>query len=525
MISEQQSLETGGGDYAGGVAATRRLRRRAIIAHLIILIPFAVYSAAAIATLDFAPLALRLAGVVLLLEFGWIAWSWRWVTGQLFHPYLLFVASAVLFHDGELILYSVGWEDSILRGIYPDHQLLLGIVLVLLGLWAFHFGGLLCATPKTTLLRPDVEEEEATRWVGWGMMLIAAVPLFLVMRSSIGLRSHEAYIALYQQEARSGLENLQLALSDFFIPGALFVIAGARQKWLQLSCAAIAIVCVTLAWLSLGVRSTAAMPLISATWLFHTRAKRLPAWLLIGVGTLMVGLIFPLVGVIRNDSGEHTVVESVQQAYESLQNPFASSIEEFGGSLRPVIDTLALAPAARPFGYGIGYAHALLNVVPNFISFLHFDLPLGQAGTWYTETIDPEYALIGGGWGYSFIAEAYLEGGWIGATVWLFLIGAAISKFSCWGSSSRNAAAAAAVAAWWVVLLHFPRGASEGYVRQLLWWSIAPYFVSLLIKRRIGGDIAVRESDGSDWHTKRGRDAASAEGGPVALPRTLRRFH
>src|SRR3954464_8531448 len=202
--------------------ARRVPRRRAILAHLVVLIPIGAYFVGAMQVEDFAPLALRLAGIVILLEFAWIAWSWRWVTGQLSHPYLLFVLSAVLFHGGQLILYSVGYQDSIFRDTYPEQQLIRGIVLVLLGLWAFHLGGLLCAGPKAGLLPADDEENQATRWVGWGMMVAAAIPLYLEMRSSIDLRSREAYISLYQQD-RTGLENLQLALSDFFIPGALFV--------------------------------------------------------------------------------------------------------------------------------------------------------------------------------------------------------------------------------------------------------------------------------------------------------------
>lgn len=493
MVLAENQMAVHEAQDKGVNAAASRSKRRLVVVHLLTILPILGYCVPAITSLDFGPLALRLGGIAVLIQFAWITWSWRFVTGQLFHPYLLFMLSAALFHGGQLILYSVGWQDAVFDNTYPDQQVMRGILLVLGGFWALHLGGLLCAQGSGTPPDLDAGQEAATRVVGWAMMLVSAVPLFLEMRNSMGLRSQEGYIALYQQEAQSGLENVRLFLSDFFLPGALFVLAASRRRTLQLSFAAASILCVAVGWFFLGARSTAAMPLIAAAWLFHTRNRRLPRWLLIASAVVMIGVVFPLIGVIRDNPLGQTGGRSVAEAYESLENPFAYSIEEFGSSLRPVIDILALTPTTRPFQYGTGYVHALLNVVPNFISFLHFQIPYGPADVWYTETIDPQFALQGGGWGFSFIAEAYLEGGWIGAPIWLFLIGAFISTYSCWGSRSANTAAGAAVASWWIVLLHFPRGASEGYTRQLLWWCLVPYVITLLLSRLMGKQATARK--------------------------------
>jgi oligosaccharide repeat unit polymerase len=432
---------------------------------------------------------------ILLTLFGWAVFSWRVITRQIFHPYVLFLVSVLLFHGGQLVLELFGLnEHGILRDRYSTEPLLRALMLVLLGMWAFHAGALAVAWRLTRQRRRYLPHGStdpqvvSARIVGLTLVGVAAIPFLLVMREWLQLRERDAYIAFYQQEATVGLENWKLVLSQFLVPGAFFLIAGAERRKALLSISLVCVFALSVTWFLVGARSHAVMPLISAAWLWHTRVRRLPTWSLVAAAVLFLGIVFPILSVVRNNPlGEEPLAASFRSAYLSVDNPLIASVSEMGESLRPVVDTLDLVPSNRPYALGAGYVHALLNVFPNFLSFLHFPLKYGTPDMWYVETVDPEYAKVGGAWGYSFIAEAYLEFGWVGAPFALAVLGAAIAWFSLWGSNSMHAAKAAAVAAWWIVLLHFPRGPLEGYTRQLVWWSIIPYILILVLSKRYRG--------------------------------------
>jgi hypothetical protein len=238
-----------------------------------------------------------------------------------------------------------------------------------------------------------------------------------------------------------------------------------------------------------GFRSHSFMPLLAAAWLWHRCVRPLPATgLLIGAAALVV--ILPVVGVLRDETGREALsFEAVTAAYSNLDNPFVAILNEMGGSLGIVKDTIDLVPATRSFDYGLGYLHTVLNCIPNFLTAFHFDLKNGTISDWY----NAEYAPIGTGLGFSFIAEAYAAFGWFGVPAIMLLMGFGIAKVILWGSRFCHPAAMAAVATWAILLLHFPRNASEGYVRQLVWTAMIPYLaVNMLDKTRRRRDSKTR---------------------------------
>jgi oligosaccharide repeat unit polymerase len=259
------------------------------------------------------------------------------------------------------------------------------------------------------------------------------------------------------------------------------MVGAGRRKWLL----AISMACVFAlsgSWFFIGERSHAVMPIMAAAWLWHSRIRRIPAWLLIASGISLLVVVFPVFSEIRNDPlSERTSFSSFQETFRSIDQPLVATLSEMGASFRPVVDTLELVPSSRPYGLGAGYAHAILNIFPNFISFLHFPLEYGTSDQWYVEEIDPATAQIGGAWGFNFIAEGYLEFGWLGAPFALAVLGALIGGVSLWGTNSIYLGKAAAVAAWWVILLHFPRGVLEGYTRQLVWFALIPYLLVCVV--------------------------------------------
>lgn len=410
---------------------------------------------------------------------AWAVISWSWLSGRMFEPYVLFVLSMFLFHGGQLVLDLLGVEGGrILGDRYNDSEITPAILLLLIAFWAFHSGALLALLKMPFPVHAsDVDSASGARAIGWFLIIIAIVPFAMVSREAITLRADASYLAFYQRSIGRGLETWQVVLSELLTPGALFLLSGAqRNKKLQWF-AAFCIVSVSAVWVLIGERSHAVMPLLAGAWLWHSRIRRIPPVFTAIAAVVLLGS-FPILGILRNEPlAEHTSMSAATEAIRNVDSPFAASIGEMGNSLQPVVDTLQLVPATRPHELGLGYLHAVLNIFPNFIPLLHFRLPYGAVENWYVEAIDPAYAAQGGTWGFSMIAEAYLEFGWLGTPLVLAFFGCVIGWLSRWGTVSRRADAAAAVAAWWVIVLHFPRGYLESYTRQFVLWSLVPYLL------------------------------------------------
>jgi oligosaccharide repeat unit polymerase len=94
-------------------------------------------------------------------------------------------------------------------------------------------------------------------------------------------------------------------------------------------------------------------------------------------------------------------------------------------------------------------------------------------------------ALVGGGLGFSFLAEAYANFGWFGLIPTVALMGYFMARLSVWGTSDDDPAKFALNATFLAFVLFFPRQESASFVRGLAWYSFLPYAaVSLIAERR-----------------------------------------
>jgi O-antigen polysaccharide polymerase Wzy len=416
--------------------------------------------------------------------FAWSMWSWRAVTGSLFDPYALFLLSAYFFNGSLTVLEVLHLNASgMLYREFKLETIRTAMVLVTIGLAAFHLGALVVATRDTGrqpngFRKPTLQPvPQDLRMVGWGLVAMSALPASFLFREWVALRLTAGYSVLYQQEPLVGLDTWQTVVASFLVPGSLFLLAGSKERAAGTVVSAICMVSLCMTWFFLGARSRAAMPLIAYAWVWHTCIRPLPRVLLIAAGVALLFVVFPVVSYIRQNPGsEQMSLASLQDAYLSMDNPTVSIISDMGGSgMGAVAGTLELVPTERPFDFGVGYVHALLNIIPNFLTPLHFDLEYGTPDAWYVNMVDPARARAGGGLGYSFIAEAYLAFGWIGAPIVLGLLGAFVARLWSWTAHPIEPAKIAAVGAYLSFFLHYARGCLEGYTRQFVWYAIVPY--------------------------------------------------
>ena len=203
------------------------------------------------------------------------------------------------------------------------------------------------------------------------------------------------------------------------------------------------------------------------------------------VALLVVFLVFPLVGATRNIAlAERGDINSALDLSTSEQGRLVSAIAEFGGTIKTTMYTIDLVPSYRAFDYGLQYAYALVTVVPNIFGGVHPAVARGTPSSWLIWTIDPATAAAGGGIGFSFIAEAYLNFGYWGTPIILFLLGFLYVRFILWAVRSHDPGRIVVLASFLSFFLVYPRGDSTALIRPLIWYSLLVYVLFLSVSSR-----------------------------------------
>jgi len=282
-----------------------------------------------------------------------------------------------------------------------------------------HAGALLALRRKSALVdfgSNGSVRERATRMAGWGLIAVAAVPTVILFRNSFSLVMDYGYMSLFRN---LNTLSTSLAFSAFLVPGIIFLLAGsAKKRSIQIFCIVLTAAYAGM-YLFLGARGSAAMVCVAVAWVFDRSIRRIPRALIL-VMALLAMIVFPL---ISRDAHHRRPLPALARRpvtdAEQPGNPVSSSVSEMGHSLVTVTHTMTLVPEARPYDYGISYLYALTAIMPNIGWKVHPSVAHGLLSEWLVKTVDPVVAAAGGGLGFSFIAEAYLNFGPFGGPVWL----------------------------------------------------------------------------------------------------------
>jgi oligosaccharide repeat unit polymerase len=435
---------------------------------------------------------------LILLHSVWSLWSWAQVTRTWFDSYSLFLIAATLFNAGQAILEVFGLNpEGLLGRQFPPTTLVHTLFLVLIGLAAMHLGALLAAvrSPKRSTTSNSASDAESTlsslRTIGWALLFVALPFTAIVIKEEITVVSSAGYFALYQQQAGTGLNAGPVVLSAFLIPGAMFLLAGACRSRGQRLIAVAVIAGYAVIQFYLGVRHEAAILAVEAIWVWHRLIRPIRPALLIGAGILMVAVIFPLVGAVRNTSGkDRSTVDFLAQNYATIDNPLVASVSEMGGSMETIAHTLTLVPATRDYEMGVGYAYAVSTLFPNLFWKIHPAIAHELPSTWLTWQVDPYTASQGGGLGFSFIAEAYLNFGYLGVPILLFFGGYLLARLVRWADRGIRPDRVAFVATAACFAIFLARAELAVVLRGVIWYSIAPYLATVWLARRRAAQAA-----------------------------------
>ncbi|MEZ4694819.1 MAG: O-antigen polysaccharide polymerase Wzy [Rhodothermales bacterium] len=429
---------------------------------------------------------------------AWMFATWLAIGRPLFEPYPMFVGIVLAFHAGFVPLRVFGVESSIY--LLPDlstRTLAASLLVVVLGLLFLHLGALVALAPSRSEYR-DVGEHRAAwlRRVGLVLSLVALPATVLQMKEGMAAVALGGYRELFLTESSYGpFTVIRNIAADLQLTGAFFLLASSRGKRLIAAAALVLIVFESGYYLILGHRAYAALPLLATAWLWHKTIKPLPLFPMFVAGLLTSVAVFPLIGETRGLIGGFELSGLVASSGTgSLLNGARSLVAEAGGTLMTVGYTIDLVPASRPFELGATYVGAAANAIP----MIHWPWPYGFGSDWLAWTVRPDWAANGFGFGYSFLAEGYLNFGWVGVPLVAAILGAVCIVMMRW--SGKDEARLAAVATVLPTLLFYVRGESVDLIRPFLWRAVLPYLlVEALVRfaRRtsLDGDV-VRGSHG-----------------------------
>ena len=444
------------------------------------------------------PVSLLLFATVL-----WCVLSWRLMGHALLSAYMLFFLSAALFNGAQCALEVFRLnQNGMLDGQFSSETLVETTYLVCLGMAFFHCGALSGAAgrERESGTATGAEREKAVRAAGYIFVAISFIPACLVMSQDVSVVMTTGYTGLFGRDMAVGFKAAPRILSSLLVPGALYVLAGSRGRSKTIGLLVLLVLSVSAVYLFMGARGGAAMAVTAFLWLYHQRIRRLNRSVLIAVAAAFL-VLFPVIAIIRTTAGEWRLsLDEVARQVEQSNAPLpVAALSEMGRSMSTVAYTLDLVPAVRAFDYGLSYAYGLLGVVPNLGWDVHPAMAHSFLADWLIRTVDPGTAARGGGLGFSFIAEAYLNFGWSGAPLALAFIGWALSRFFRWAESSADPARKAVLASFLSFFLLYARGESASFVRALAWYAFLPYLVVCLLSWR--GDVQARRRNarGHAW--------------------------
>jgi hypothetical protein len=344
--------------------------------------------------------------------------------------------------------------------------------LVLFCLSAMHAGALLAVSrwpvPKEDRSTPLAVKDPSLRWIGLGLIAVSLGPALWMLRASLARVLEGGYMALYTDD-EGATEGLIFMLASGLVPGAMYLMGSDLDNQFLRRLGWGLILTFSVGMLALGTRAAFFQNIVALLWLRHygVRPIRKPVWVgLIVAGLLLSGVVFWL----RVPGHQVDLSLEALPAEEADVPSTGGALSEMGGSVMTVVYTMDLVPAARAFTWGETYLVSLLAVVPRLVA----DRETEES--WLTYMVSPSTASIGGGIGFSFIAEAYLNFG-IGAPLALGLFGFFLGHFAGWshaeGRSGRLAFAACAIS----ILLFSARASSLSFVRRILVLCVVPYVV------------------------------------------------
>jgi len=420
--------------------------------------------------------------ILVLATVVWCALTLRTAHLTLAHPYTIFLASCIVFNAGQFLLEAVRlpFSNPISAG-FSDTTIGATLKTVIVGLLALQCGALFARRRRPPQLAPWKPSPGSTRWAavsGAAMAAVSIGPWAWAASTRIQRVSEFGYsMGQFGISTPTGMLRAPWILADLFPAALLFLlcgIPGCGKTYRTLVQVLVAVYVV--ASVASGSRGPALSVLAAAFWLRYRLGGRRPTLIHIVAITLPLMVVTPVISAAREAwLQKGGSLAHLRQHFAEIENPAIEGLAEMGWSASTVAHTIELVPGSRNYAYGMTYANALLSVLPNVFGDIH-PAKESLAADWLVRTIEPQFAARGGGWGFSFIAEAFLNFGPF-FPVALLAIGYLAYSALSWADATCDAGRIAAVACVLLHILLYARGESIPLVHDAAWYALLPYLL------------------------------------------------
>lgn len=408
--------------------------------------------------------------------------SWRMLSGSLFSLYSIFLLSFYIFSYGQAFLRSLGlsYPPFDLYSLFDTAVLSQAQMFSVLGMFFMHLGALLSFKVREKVsvqVNLDKSLRKAVLVVAWVLFLFSGPLYFIQTYSSLKVSISSGYMALYNYSnssfgtATSSSQNILSTLQMYFIPAVFLMLVSYKENVAWRRFVTCVIILAVLLNLMIGQRTDAGSLLVGFLFFWNSHVKtfskrRTMAVILAGLALLV---IFNVVGAVRGVQDKTTV--SVMQTMVksvSAHNPLVGTIGEMGGSMFPLISVMHIVPNIYRYQLGGTYISSLFSIFPNFL-FGHIFNRVSLSN-WLMMVLGLNY-----GPGFSLLAEAYYNFGWLGDIFMLTLGWTVVRLLYPFKKVSELTSALSTVML--CLLFTAARQDSLFMVRDVVYYALVPYLL------------------------------------------------
>ena len=307
--------------------------------------------------------------------------------------------------------------------------------------------------------------------VGLTLLILTIFPFFENLVSVVRRASEYGYAGRWAVE---GADSWRDKAAAFTIVSAYYLLSLGRTRYRKIAIflAGSILLSHALAFLYLGDRAKALLPIVGALWIWNKCVSRVHYGRLLLAG-LVAMFLYGAVQASRREVG--SLGDKLDAALSLNVGEYAT----LGAFILVFAAVIELVPRLVNFSYGASYFASIWMVVPNTGAGAHPAvslLPRRFIAEYYFPQFEDYFDL-----GFSVMAEGYYNFGWLGVPGCLFLLGAVLSRISSVAERNRRFILVPffGVLIWYLVFL--PRTFLGVIPRHIIWYGVFPIVFFALV--------------------------------------------
>lgn len=407
--------------------------------------------------------------------------------------YSVFFVFLISYNAGHFLNLILGAPtNSIAHGYFSIH------IISEAGFFCFSFLSFLhvffllfCPSTKNILRKSNISiqdsvKERAILITGILLLSLSIIPYLWMIYNAISIvktygYAQYWYIRMYMSEKIIPTELS--ALTSFVVPGLLMVYIGSKKRMIH-NLMIFFLIFNFLLFTVIGLRSKAVLPMFSFLICYYYLKRKLSIKKFNKV-VICIGIAFlfyiPLAAEVRSYSRSFAFNRFIDNI--SISENLRRVFDETGVSFIGIPYTMQNVPSNKSFWLGKSYILPFFDSLPYLTASRLFSLNIIEnlPFVWFNKSFDPERYEIGGGWGYSVIAEAYANFGLYSLLVVTSFLAFSLVKLDV-SLFNRKVSFFSSYAILSIpYILFLSRSSFDVSIRSIINYAVLPIFFSFLI--------------------------------------------